>query len=118
MRKPLKGKSLAETHPEVAKQWHPKLNGNLRSNHVTPRSNKKIWWKCSKGDDHEWLSQLNSRTGLQEQNYPICSNKKVALSNYLATTNPELAEQWHLTKNGSLTRFNIVKGFYTCVWWK
>ena len=22
-------KSLAETHPEVAKQWHPTLNGDL-----------------------------------------------------------------------------------------
>ena len=22
-------KSLAETHPEVAKQWHPTLNGEL-----------------------------------------------------------------------------------------
>ena len=25
----MKKKSLAETHPEVAKQWHPTKNGNL-----------------------------------------------------------------------------------------
>jgi|TARA_B110000091_G_C13644288_1_gene402586 hypothetical protein len=28
-------KSLAETHPEVAKQWHPTKNGDLTPNDVT-----------------------------------------------------------------------------------
>ena len=44
-----KKKSLAETHPEVAKQWHPTKNGDLTPNNVTPGSNKKAWWKCDKG---------------------------------------------------------------------
>jgi len=72
----MKKKSLAETHPEVAKQWHPTKNGDLTPNNVTPGSNKKVWWKCDKGADHEWLSQPNTRTG-QQQNCPICSNNKI-----------------------------------------
>ena len=28
-RKPPKGKSLAEVNPELAKQWHPTMNGDL-----------------------------------------------------------------------------------------
>ena len=54
-----KKKSLAETYPEVAKQWHPTKNGDLTPNNVTPGSNKKVWWKCDKGDDHEWESPIN-----------------------------------------------------------
>jgi hypothetical protein len=45
MRKPLKGKSLAGTHPEVAKQWHSTLNGDLTPNGVTKGRDKKVWWK-------------------------------------------------------------------------
>ena len=29
-------KPLAETHPELAKQWHPSLNGDLTARDVTP----------------------------------------------------------------------------------
>ena len=51
-------KSLAETHPEVAKQWHPTKNGDLTPHEFTSGSNKKFWWKCPKGDDHEWMTAM------------------------------------------------------------
>ena len=35
-------KSLAETHPEIAKEWHPTLNESLTASEVTPGSNKKV----------------------------------------------------------------------------
>ncbi len=54
-------KSLAETHPEITKEWHPSLNGDLTASEVTPGSNKKVWWKCKKGDDYEWESLISSR---------------------------------------------------------
>jgi hypothetical protein len=110
-------KSLVETHPEIAQQWHPTLNGDLTPRDVTPGSDKKVWWKCDKGDDHEWISQPNSRTG-QKQNCPICSNKKIVNSNCLATTHPELAKQWHPTKNGHLNPHNTGSGSNKKVWWK
>ncbi len=46
--------SLAQTHPDIAKQWHPTNNGDLSPSDVTKGSHKKIWWKCDKEDDHEW----------------------------------------------------------------
>jgi hypothetical protein len=43
----LKGfNDLATTHPELAAQWHPDLNGNLRSEDVVPGSDKKVFWLC------------------------------------------------------------------------
>ena len=44
-----KKKSLAETHPEVAKQWHPSLNGDLTPNDITKGSVKRIWCYANLG---------------------------------------------------------------------
>jgi hypothetical protein len=49
---------------------------------------------------------------------PICFNQKVVKSNCLATTHPEIAKEWHPTKNGDLTPFDVVAGSHKKVWWK
>ena len=109
-------KSLVETHPEVAKQWHPTKNGDLTPYDVTAGSGKKVWWKCDKGDDHEWETKITNRS--QAKGCPVCSGKKVVYTNCLATTNPDLASEWHLTKNGDLTPKEFVEGSTKKVWWK
>ncbi len=48
----------------------------------------------------------------------ICSNYKVVKSNSLATLNPELASEWHPTKNGDLTPEKVMPGSGKNVWWK
>ena len=93
-------RSLAETHPKVAEEWHPLKNGNLTPNDVTHGMNKKFWWKCDKGDDHVWLATVNNRANGRK--CPVCSGKKVVNSNCLSTLRPDLAKQWHPTKNGNL----------------
>ena len=110
-------KSLAETHPEVAKQWHPTKNGDLTPYDVTKGMNKKVWWKCDKGDDHEWKASPNKRA-LVGRGCPICSNQMVVLSNCLSTIHPEIAKEWHPTKNGNITPYNIVSGSNKKFWWK
>lgn len=109
-------KSLAETHPEVAKQWHPTKNEDLTPFNVTSGSGKKVWWKCDKGDDHEWKSSIDSRsigTGC-----PVCDGKKIVKSNCLGTTHPNLSKEWHPTKNGNLRAENVVAGSMKKIWWK
>ena len=64
-------KSLAETHPEVAKQWHPTKNGDLTPSCVSTFSHKKVWWKCPIGDDHEWKSSISHRT-INKSGCPFC----------------------------------------------
>ena len=107
---------LATLNPEIAKEWHPTKNGDLTPFDVGKATNKMIWWKCNKGDDHEWKTTLNNRNG--GDSCPICSRRKVVLSNCLATTNPELAKQWHPTKNGDLTPFDVVDGVGQKLWWE
>ena len=109
-------KSLAETHPEVAKQWHPTLNGDLTPNDFTPGSNKKVWWKCDVADDHEWCTQIISRS--KGRGCPICSGNITVRSNSLGSTHPELAKEWHPTLNDDLTPFDVRYGSNRKVWWK
>ena len=115
-RKPNPGESLAEINPELAEQWHPTKNGILTPYDVLPGSQKKVWWKCPEGDDHEWDAVILDRNnGI---GCAICSNYKVVKSNCLATLNPNLANEWHPSKNGILTPEDVHPGSAKKVWWK
>ena len=108
--------SLAEANPELAKEWHPTKNGELTPGNVTPGSGKKVWWKCDKAYDHEWEASVGSRSN--GNNCPCCSGCKIVKSNCLATLKPKLARQWHLTKNGELTPFQVSEYSNKKVWWE
>lgn len=108
--------SFAIVHPELIKEWHPTKNGSLTPYKVTPFSDKIIWWKCPKGDDHEWSAAVKTRSN--GSGCGVCANRVVVKSNCLATLNPTLANQWHPLKNGDLTPGDVVPGSYKIVWWK
>lgn len=108
--------SIASLMPELAKEWHPTKNGNLSPNQVSPGSGKKAWWKCKKGDDHEWQSSVSNRA--KGSGCPVCSNIKVGKSNSLQFVYPEIAKEWHPTKNGDLTPNDVVYGSHKKVWWQ
>ncbi len=107
---------LAVTHPEVAAQWHPTRNGVRTPDRVTHGSNRKVWWKCPKGADHEWPATVADRTG--SKGCPFCSGHAISATNSLAVTHPDLAAQWHPTKNGVLTPDQVTPGSDRKVWWR
>jgi G:T-mismatch repair DNA endonuclease (very short patch repair protein) len=109
--------SLATQFPKVATQWHPTRNGDLTPADVVKKSDKKVWWKCPKGPDHEWEAAVSSRTNL-ESGCACCTGFKVSVTNSLATQFPAVAAQWHPTRNGDLTPADVVAGTVKKVWWK
>ncbi|MHA1973430.1 MAG: zinc-ribbon domain-containing protein [Candidatus Hodarchaeales archaeon] len=100
------------------KQWHLEKNHPLKPEHIAAGSNKKVWWKCNKGFDHEWAAVVNSRTGKGSRGCPFCTGNKVSVTNSLATLHPKLAEEWYPTKNGNLTPDKVVAGSGSKVWWR
>ena len=44
--------------------------------------------------------------------------KPVVRTNDLATLNPEIAMEWHPTKNGELTPNDVTAGSHKKVWWQ
>ena len=114
---------LETVFPDVAKEWHPCKNGTLLPKDVTSKSEKEIWWfhpyddlKTGKHFDFEWKTKVAYR--IQESECPYIRNRLVWRGyNDLATTNPELLEEWHPSKNGSITPYNITSGYGKSVWW-
>lgn len=114
---------LATTHPELVKEWHPTKNGDLTPQKVTTQSNKKVWWllpyddpKTGKHFDFEWEARVYDRA--KGFGCPYLSGRSIRENfNNLATTHPEIAKQWHPTKNGELTPEMVTAQSNKKVWW-
>ncbi len=109
-------KSIAFTHPDIAKQWHPTMNGNLTTDQVSYGSRYKAWWKCHLGDDHIWKMSVKTRTILNGR-CSVCTGHKVSHSNCLAHLFPEIASRWHPTKNGDTTPNDVTAFSHHKAWW-
>ena len=105
---------LATTNPDLAAEWNPTKNDDITPRDVTSGSNNKTWWLCPEG--HEWQAHVTDRnTGY---GCPICSGYQVLVGfNDLATTNPDLAAEWHPTKNSDLTSRDVIAGTEKKAWW-
>ena len=107
--------SLFDEYPDVAKEWNSEKNGYLTAKMITSRVGKKVWWKCKYG--HEWQATVASRTD-QNIGCPYCSGRYAVLGETdLATTHPDVAKEWHPTKNGELTPDKVKAGTNKKVWW-
>lgn len=106
---------LQTTNPTLAAEWNYKLNGTLIPSEILPNSNKKVWWKCSKG--HEWQATLNHRT--QGRGCPYCSSRALKKGfNDLLTVNPELAKEWNYERNSGMAPDDVTSSSGKKVWWK
>lgn len=107
---------LATLHPELAAQWHPTKNGALLPSQFTTGSEKSVWWRC--GEGHEWQSfiSLRARYG---QGCPYCAGQRVIPGQTdLLTRYPEVAAQWHPTKNGSVLPQEVMPHTHKRYWWQ
>ena len=105
----------SSNNPRLLSEWDYDVNEKSPSEY-TPFSGKKVFWKCSKG--HKWEATINHRTR-RNQGCPMCygvNNVKPGI-NDLQTKCPELAKEWHPTKNGELTPNNITYKSGKKVWW-
>ncbi len=110
-----KENSLLIFNPKIASEWNYERNGNLRPEHFSASSNKKVWWKCSNG--HEWQAVINSRN--KGHRCPYCSGKyAIKGTNDLQTIKPALAEEWNYEKNNNLTPADMLPNSNKRAWWK
>ena len=106
---------LKTVNPTLAKEWNYEKNDNLKPELFTANSDKKVWWKCSKG--HEWQATIGNRN--KGTGCPYCSNRKILRGyNDLQTVNPTLAKEWNYEKNIGLTPTDVLPNSGKKVWWK
>lgn len=95
---------LATVSPILAAEWHPILNGSVSLEMVVAGSDKSAWWRCKNG--HEWKATIKDRQ--HGNGCPYCSGRlAIAGETDLATLAPEIAAQWHPTKNGDTTPADV-----------
>ena len=106
---------LATLAPQLVCQWHPTKNGALTPDQVITGSHRVVWWRCEKG--HEWKAQIKSRTS--GCGCPVCAGRLLLPGvNDLASQFPDLAAQWHPTRNGVLRPEDVLAGSHWKVWWR
>jgi hypothetical protein len=105
--------NLRTQYPDLAREWHPKENGQLAPEDVTHASTKKVWWTCELG--HEWQAKVYNRT--KGSGCPFCAGKR-GLINPKVSNYPTLVRQWHREKNRGISPEDITRGSKKKLWWK
>ena len=104
-------------YPRLLAEWHPTKNGDVFPDEVSYGSRKLLWWKCPKGPDHEWSAPAKSRT-TRKRGCPFCANRAVSSTNSLYAVAPDLAHEWHPTRNAPLTPDSVIGKSHRVVWWQ
>lgn len=107
---------MVTTNPQLAAEWHPTKNLPITPSEISASNPKKYWWICP-DEGHEWQAQASDRNRRNTSCY-YCSDFKVLVGyNDLTTTRPDLAQEWHPTKNGENTPQKVSANKSVKAWW-
>lgn len=114
MRKSLYDYCVENDKKYLLTEWDGEKNLPLTPREVSYGSKQKLWWRCGKG--HSWQAPVYTRT--TGRGCPVYAGKAVIPDeNDLASAFPEIAAQWHPTKNGGLTPQSCTPASNRKVWW-
>jgi hypothetical protein len=118
----LRGPSLSTKFPDIAKEWHPTKNGELKPSDVSYGSARRVWWQCLENQSHEWESSVHNRTALGGvKKCPLCvgvGQSIIVAEKSLQTKHPDVAKEWHPTRNDNLLPAHVSRASGRKVWWK
>lgn len=104
---------LATLRPDIINYWSVK--NKITPYDVTCGSSKKVWWYCGVCDD-EYPMVVNKKTS--GRGCSICSGYYTTRKNSFGGLFPDIATQWHPSKNGELTPYDVSRRSGKKVWWK
>ncbi len=100
--------------PELMQDWDYENNTGIDPTTVGRGSHEYVSWKCHKCG-YTWEAQVYNRANGKA--CPCCANRVVVSGiNDLATTDPELAAEWHPTLN-NLNPTEVTRGQSKKVYW-
>lgn len=116
-RAPKPGQSAADVNPQLLDLFDPTRNGSNTLFDVKPSTSMQFWWRCPECG-HRWQA-TPKKPGCR----PCAARiRGIARSTprpgqSFADLYPELAVQWHPTRNKDLVPANFQPGSVTTVWW-
>lgn len=110
----MKHDSFGKEYPHLLEEWDYEANQGIDPNRFSSGSHQRVQWIC--GNGHTWQTAISKRCS--GSGCPYCSGRLPIIGkNDLATTHPELANEWHPTHNGTLTPEQVTAGSGKKVWW-
>lgn len=107
--------SLKAKYPEmIENEWDYSKN-TLNPDEISPHHREKVWWICPSG--HSYNSLPGNKVHNNGGNCPYCSSQKLCKETSLGFVNPDLAKEWHPSKNGRLTPFDVFANSNSYAWW-
>jgi len=111
--------SLVVNYPDLISEWDYAVNGVLKPENISYGSTKKANWMCYECG-YKWSCVIADRVR-RGTRCPRCAgritSKKHPSKNCLALACPEKADEWHTTKNGDLTSWDVTKKSPRKAWW-
>lgn len=113
---------IASKYPEIVTEWDFERNEVFPSE-ITQGSQLRVWWKCKKCG-HGWKTSVSNR--VRGTGCPICAKKEAGRKHSVTTilttgslldNAPEIAAEWHPTKNGALQPTDFHINSETRIWW-
>ena len=108
--------NLTVTNPKLAKEWNYEKNFPEKPENYSSGSGKRVWWICTKDSSHIWDAVIASRNN--GHGCPICSGHRPSKQNNLLAVFPEIAKEWHPTKNNDLSPEDFTSKSGAKVWWQ
>lgn len=115
---------LQTVNPDVAAEWHPTLNGELKPSEVAWTCRHKAWFRC-KECGHVWHPIIANRG--MGRGCPVCGRSKRDKSMTPAFIrkygscidgNPLLKREWAYDLNKGIDPLQIVRTSWERVWWR
>lgn len=112
-----KENSLVFKRDDIAEFWDFEKNKEFPWN-VKYNSSKYAYFRCKKG--HEWKTTVVSmaKKDINKEKCPFCNGRRACPENALSTLRPDIAAEWHPTKNENLLPSDVTLKSSKRVWWK
>lgn len=105
--------SFGTKFPELLKEYDPSNERDPFT--LAPVSNIRVQWQCFKCA-YVWQTTVGNRTCLK-RNCPACAHYVPSETRNLEVCFPEIAKEFHSTKNAPLTAKTVMPGTHKIVWW-
>lgn len=109
-------KETVSNNALLMKEWDFEKNDplGLDPGKIGTNSHYKVWWRCQKG--HSWDAMVSNRSR-HGRGCPYCAHQlPIKGETDLATCFPNLAAEWHPTKN-TLKPDEVMPGTHKKAWW-
>jgi DNA-directed RNA polymerase subunit RPC12/RpoP len=107
---------ISVTHPHLTAEWYYKKNCGFGPEDFSYGSDVSPWWRCLSNKKHIWQAaiQLRASRGFL---CPYCTSRRLSPENSLAACFPQIARQWHPTKNKKLQPSDFAAHSKHKAWW-